>query len=72
MTTPFHCLSQLVYHTNEDCPQGKTIEAGDRQQGKGGKAGCLCCYHLNKAQQKNGGRYGIIKRLLTEKQQQTY
>ena len=47
---PFYCLQQLVYHTDDDCPQAQRIPLVDLRVGMGGKADCLCCCHLAKRQ----------------------
>ncbi|MBC3784438.1 hypothetical protein [Spirosoma utsteinense] len=45
---PFYCLQQLVYHTNSQCPQAKSILHTQHRVGMGGKVACLSCRHLNR------------------------
>ena len=64
---PFYCLQQLVYHSNDDCPQAQSIRSADQRVGRGGKTGCLCCRNLNKSQLKSSPTYGIMRRLVSGK-----
>lgn len=63
---PFHCLQQLVYHSNDHCPQAQTIALADQRAGRGGKTECLCCRHLNKSQYKKSRTYGVLHQLIAK------
>ena len=62
--SPFYTLQQLVYHTNDNCPQGLRIPALDQKLGRGGKVDCLCCRYLNKMQTKKTAGSRMLRRLV--------
>jgi hypothetical protein len=62
--TPFYCLQQLVYHTNTQCPQAKTILPAQHQSGTGGKVGCLGCRHLNRKSPRKSRRIQRLSQLV--------
>jgi hypothetical protein len=62
---PFYCLQQLVYHTNDSCPQAQSIPSIEQRIGRGGKTDCLCCRHLNKIGLKKGRRLARNRLLIS-------
>ena len=63
---PFYSLRQLVYHTNDHCPQARGILNSEKISGVGGKVECLCCRHLTRIQAKKGPEYVFKKRYMAE------
>jgi len=61
----FHCLQELVYHTNDQCPQVSSVVGANQRDGTGGKVECLCCHQLNKTYDKKGTIQGLLKRVKT-------
>jgi hypothetical protein len=62
---PFYCLQELVYHTNDKCPQAQRIPSLEQRVGRGGKTDCLCCRHLNKVQVKTSRNLGLTRPLVS-------